>query len=151
MCYSGQFDQAIEIAQETLKLDPNHADVSLVLALAYGGKRLYDKAISIVRRFEDVPRIAATLGYFYGEAGNGEEAQKILDGFLARLKKGYFSSYFIATVYSGLGEKDKAFEWLDRAYEVRDHQFLIKVDIVFHNLHSDPRWIEQMKKRGLAD
>ena len=58
----------------------------------------------------------------------------------------------IAQVYSGLGEKDQVFEWMGNAYEVQDPaQWLIKVDPSFADLHSDPRWTEQMKKRGLAD
>ena len=87
-----------------------------------------------------------------GKAGKKEETHKILNDFLDRSEKGYFSPYMIATVYSGLGEKDKVFEWLDKAYEVQDPwQALMKVDIVFDSLHSDPRWTEALKKRGLAD
>ena len=98
------------------------------------------------------PIYASHLGYYYGKAGNTEEAQKILDDFLDQSKKGYFSPYFIAFVYNGLGDKDKVFEWLDRAYEARDRmQSWIKIQPSFKNLHSDPRWTEQMKKRGLAD
>ena len=96
--------------------------------------------------------MAAYLGYLYGKAGYIKEAKKILDDFLARSKREYFSPYMIATVYSGMGEKDKVFEWLDNAFETRDvTQWLIKADILFADLHSDPRWTEQLKKRGLAD
>jgi hypothetical protein len=88
----------------------------------------------------------------HGKAGNIEEAQKILDDFLTRSKIEYFSPVMTATVYSGMGEKNKVFEWLDKAYEVRDAtQLLIKVHLPFVDLHSDPRWTEQLKKRGLAD
>ena len=81
-----------------------------------------------------------------------EEAQNILDDLLDQSKKTYFSPYLIARVYSGLGENEKVFEWLDSAYEVRDPcQYALKVDIEFHSLHSDPRWTEVLKKRGLAD
>ena len=98
-----------------------------------------------------MPFVSAYLGYYYGKAGNKEEAQKILDDLLDRSKRGYFSPYFIAVVYNGLGDKDKVFEWLDRAYVVRDlNQAWIKENLAFKNLHSDPRWTEQMKKRGLA-
>ena len=113
---------------------------------------MFDKAISIIQEFRNIPMYAASLGYYYGKAGNMEEAQKILDDFWDRSKRGYFSPYFMAEVYNGLGDKDKVFECLDRAYEVRDLiQFWIKVSPLFKNLHSDPRWTEQMKKRGLAD
>ena len=151
LCFSGEFDKAIEISKEFLELDPDNAFVSSTLALAYGGKGIYEKGISILQRFKDIPLFASYLGYLYGMAGKVEEAQKILNDFLEQSKKGYFSPYFIAKVYSGLDEKDKVFEWLDRAYEVRAPQFFIKVDIELQHLHSDPRWTEQLKKRGLAD
>jgi hypothetical protein len=58
----------------------------------------------------------------------------------------------IAIVYSGLGDKDKVFEWLDKAFEERDPMnHFIKVEHEFDNLHSDPRWIKLMGKMGLAD
>ena len=58
----------------------------------------------------------------------------------------------IALVHVGLGDKDKTFEYLDKAYEDRDpSQFYLKVLPSFAELHSDPRWTEQLKKRGLAD
>jgi adenylate cyclase len=148
----GQFDQAMEISLETLELDANNPWGIIGLARAYTGKEMYDKAISIMQGLRIFPFYAGYLGYLYGKAGNSEEAKKILDDFLDRSKQGYFSPYLIATVYSGLGEKDKAFEWLDKAYEVQDPwQWALKVDMVFHSLHSDPRWTEQMKKRGLVD
>ena len=63
-----------------------------------------------------------------------------------------FSPYLIAIVFSGLGEIDKVFEWLDKAYEMKDPwQFMLKADITFHSLRSDTRWTEQLKKRGFAD
>ena len=112
---------------------------------------MYNKAISMIQGLRDVPYWLAYLGYLYGKAGKFEEGKKILNYLLERSKKTYFSPYLIAMVYCGLGEEDMVFEWLDRAYEVRDPcQYSIKVDIEFHSLHSDPKWTEQMKKRGLT-
>jgi hypothetical protein len=91
------------------------------------------------------------LGYLYGKAGDIEKAHKILDALFQRSKREYFSPYMMAIIYAGLGDKDKVFEWLDKAYETRDAaQLWIKIDLPFADLHSDPRWAEQMKKRGLA-
>ena len=88
----------------------------------------------------------------YGIAGQIKEAQKILDGFLERSEKGYFSPNMIARVYAGLGEADRAFEWLDKSVEVRDpDNWAIKVDPHFDDLHSDTRWLKLMKKMNLAD
>ena len=150
--FEGEFDRAIEISQETLEINPNNAWGLGNIAMAWAGKGMYDKAVSICQGLRNIPYYEGYLGYLYGKAGNIEEAQKILEDFLARSKKGYYSPYMIAMVYSGLGDNDKVFEWLDRAFDVRDPiQFSIKLEPSFAELHSDPRWTEQMKKRGLAD
>jgi hypothetical protein len=58
----------------------------------------------------------------------------------------------IAIVYAGLDDKDQVFEYLDKAYEDRDgFSVYLKVYPPFAHLRSDPKWSEQMKKRGLAD
>ena len=152
IAWAERFDQAIEILQETLELDQNNPFALGGLATAYMGKEMYDKAISIMQELRNIPYFEAHLGYTYGKAGKMEKAQEILDPFLKRSKKEYFSPYMIAQVYAGLGEKNKVFEWLDKAYEMRDpFQWTLKPDLFFQSLHSDSRWKEQMKKRGLAN
>lgn len=136
----GQFDQATEVSKKTLELDKNNLWGLAGFMYIYWAKGKYDKAISIAQRFKNIPNVASYLGYLYGKAGNIEEAQKILDDFLDRSKRGYFSPYMIARVYSGLEDTNKVFEWLDRAYEVQDPtQTLIKLEPPFKSLHSDPR------------
>jgi tetratricopeptide (TPR) repeat protein len=152
MAFDGQVDRAIEISQGTRELDPNNAWALYGLAMISAGKGKYDEGISMLQQFRNIPLITAYLGYLYGKTGNIEEAQKILDDFLARSKREYFSPFMIATVYAGMAEKDKVFEWLDNAFEARDvSQIFIRVHLPFADLHSDSRWMEQMKKRGLAD
>jgi hypothetical protein len=58
----------------------------------------------------------------------------------------------IASVYTGLGEKDNVFEWLEKSVEEHDAtNWCIKVEPIFDDLHSDPRWKKLMEKMGLAD
>jgi tetratricopeptide (TPR) repeat protein len=83
-------------------------------------------------------------------AGRRGEAQEILNEVLERSKRGYFSPHFIGLIYTGLGDKDKAFEWLDKAVEERDPMhYTIKVVTLFRSLHSDPRFTLMLKKMGL--
>ena len=84
--------------------------------------------------------------------GKREEAQKILEDVLERYKRGYFSPHFIAVIYAGLGDKDKAFEWLEKAYDERDPRlYPTKVVHRWESLHSDPRWTALLKKMGLEE
>ncbi len=58
----------------------------------------------------------------------------------------------IARVYAFRGEKDRAFEWLNRAYEMRDEDlYFIKDDPLFKNLGADPRFIAFLRKMNLPE
>ena len=147
-----QFDQAIQISKEMLELDPNNYWGIMGLIEVYVENEMYENAVSILEKYVNVPVWAAYLGFCYGRLGNIGGSHKILEDCLLISKNSYFSPYFLAIIYSGLGDPDKVFEWLNRAYEVQDtNQILIKRVNMFANFHSDPRWKEQMKKRGLAD
>jgi hypothetical protein len=82
------------------------------------GYRTIKKVIHLTRREGPFP--LGFLGYAYGVAGRREGSQGILDEVLERSKRGYFSPFFIAIIYAGLGDEDNAFEWLEKTYEERD-------------------------------
>jgi len=82
-------------------------------------------------------RQTARLGQAYAVAGKRDEALKILDELQRRAVPRYVSLFFIALIYAGLGEKDQAFAWLEKAYEEgHSYMILIKVESVFQSLHS---------------
>ena len=77
------------------------------------------------------------LGYGYAIAGRTVEARKVLDQLNEFSKGKYVPAFRRAEIYAGLGEKDKAFEWLEKAY--KEHFIIaIKVDPVYDPLRSDP-------------
>jgi len=152
LSFAQEYDQAIEQSQQLLKLFPNDPTSVWPLALAYTGKGIYNEGIKLLQPYYDIPFNAAYLGYLFGKADKRDEAQKILDYFLIRSEQGYFPPLMIAQVYVGIGDLDQAFEWLDKAYKIRDAtQIFLKEHPAFLDLHSDPRWADQMKKRGLED
>ena len=65
-------------------------------------------------------------------------------------EEGYFSP-FQTIVYAGLGETDKALEWLEKSIEERDTNWTIKIEPLFDDLYSDPRRTKLMEKMNLAD
>jgi tetratricopeptide (TPR) repeat protein len=76
------------------------------------------------------------------------------DAAFARLTEGFAdtAAYQLAEAYAYRGDKDKAFEWLERAYRQRDGGVIsTKTDPFLVNLHSDPRWEAFLRKLGLAD
>ena len=119
----------------------------------------------LVRRiglqFEDSPaayaqykkmgmRNSPWLGYLHAVAGKRSEALRIAANLKEMSKKEYVDPYAIAIVYAGLGDKDQAFAFLDRAYE--EHSpFMnhLPVENFFDNLRSDPRFNALMRRMGL--
>jgi len=152
--FARQYDQAIGHYQKALELDPNYSWAYLWIGQAYLGKRMYNEAIAninkAIRLSEGNVRMKATLGYAYAVAGRRGDGQLIIDELQMQSKQKYVSAYFIAVIYSGFGDKDQAFTWLEKAYQER-HPYLtlLKVEPVFDNLRSDSRYAELLRKVGL--
>jgi serine/threonine protein kinase/Tfp pilus assembly protein PilF len=152
--FAHQYDEAIGYYRKALDLDPAYSWSYLWIGQAQLGKGMYNEAISDINKAislsEGNVRMKATLGYAYAAAGNRAEAQKIIRELKEQSKQKYVSPYFVAGIYSGLGDKDQAFAWLEQAYQER-HPYLtlLKVEPVFDNLRSDPRFAELLRKVGL--
>jgi len=83
-------------------------------------------------------------------SGNIEKAHEILGELNKLVNRVYVSKYHLAPVQAGLGDKDKAFELLEAAYEERDVDLIyLKVDPKLAALRSDPRYELMLKKIGL--
>jgi len=157
LVFDRQLDKAIKQLRKTLELYPNHPITLMFLGNAYvdngnyeDGIALLEKAVSLTRR--KAPIALGNLGYAYGVAGKREKAQEILDEVLERSKQGPFAPDPMAGIYTGLGDKDKAFEWLEKSYEER-HPTLhgLKTIPRFRSLHSDSRFTALLKKMGLEE
>lgn len=92
----------------------------------------------------------AALAHAFGVIGRRAEAEKILRDLERKSKSVYVSPYMIATIYAGLGEKDRAFEFLEKAYQERalDIASHLKADLRFDNLRSDPRFQALVRRVG---
>jgi serine/threonine protein kinase/tetratricopeptide (TPR) repeat protein len=150
-----QYDQAIEQYRRTLELDPNFITVHGGLGAAYLHKSLYKEGIAEVEKELAIsPHSAyplAGLGYAYAVTGRRAEAQKLLDQLNQLSKQEYVPAVFRAQIYAGLGEKDQAFEWLEKSYDDRSIASLaeIKVDPQFDPLRSDPRFQDLLRRMNL--
>ena len=145
--YSQQYDQAIEVFQNVLAMEPNFPPASTFLSMAYIKKGMYDKAIRQeirASRFLGIwdERTIGAIENTYARSGFEAAVQKILD-----VTKNPSSR---AWLYAFLEKKDEAFECLEQAYEQRDSSLLyLKTEPVFESLRSDPRFKALLKKVGL--
>lgn len=150
---SGRNDEAIAQCRKILTLDPNSFPARRYLGLAYEQKGIYPQAIDEFQKgvkLSGSPLMLALLGHAYAASGKTAEARKVLTDLHDLETRRYVSPYTVAAIYAGLGEKDQAFKWLERAYEERDVWLMnLKVDPVFAKLRSDRRFQDLLTRAGL--
>ncbi|PYU77620.1 MAG: hypothetical protein DMG50_30260 [Acidobacteria bacterium] len=152
--YGTQYDLMIESNRKKLELDANFAGAYLGLGRAYALKGMYQDAIAAFQKGLDVsggaPNYLSFLGYTYGVWGKRNEARKILRQLNQLSKRKYVSPYEIGLVYIGLGEKDMAFDWLQKAVADRSIPLVrLKAWEEMASLRSDPRYAELLSRIGL--
>jgi len=146
---SGQYDLFIERQRQILELDPSFPQPYIFLGRVYTFKGMYEEAIAYIQKAVDLseggPGPLSALGYTYGVFGKRKEALKILH----QLTLSNAGPDDVALVYVGLGEKDRAFDVLQKA--VADHSiwppFLRSAEL--KSIRSDPRWAELLRRMGL--
>ncbi len=146
LCLAGQYKQAVENSKKAIEIDPNFLHAHFRLGNAYEQQGQYELAIAEYQKA--VPNSAsgdtyyqASLGHAYAMAGKIAEARKVLVHLQNLSAKRYVAPYAIGLIYAGLGDKDQAFEWLNKA--CADHSTsmaYLKVDHALRSLRSDPRF-----------
>ena len=152
--YARQYDQAIEQCRRTIEMDANYPPAHDFLGGAYQQKGMYEEAFTEFQKAislsGDGVRVRGELGHAYAVAGKEEEALKIMDELKGLSKETYVSPYDVAVIYVGLDQNDKAFDWLQKAYEERSGWLkYLKVDPRFDPLRSDRRFPDLVRRVGL--
>ncbi|HXU40043.1 MAG TPA: tetratricopeptide repeat protein [Blastocatellia bacterium] len=150
--FAGRYDEAIEHCKKLLDVDPNFFPARRYLGLVYEQKGMYKEAITEFQqaaKLSGSPLMMSLLAHAYAASGNRAEAERLLVE-LGRQKQRYVSPYTVATIYAGLGQKDQAFKWLDKAFEERDIWLMnLRVDPLFKPLRSDGRFTILLQRIGL--
>jgi eukaryotic-like serine/threonine-protein kinase len=151
-----QYDQAIEQLQKTLELDRSLFMARAYLGYAYLQKSMNKEAMAELEKHmvisEGHPWAQVELGYAYAALGRTPEARRMVDKLNQFSKQKFVAADGMAKVYVGLGEKDKAFEWLEEGYERRSIGLGgvdLKVDPVWDPLRSDPRFQDILRRMNL--
>jgi DNA-binding winged helix-turn-helix (wHTH) protein/TolB-like protein/Tfp pilus assembly protein PilF len=149
--YARQYDLAIKQLQATLDLDDSFARAHRNLGWALEQKGMYEEAI---REFQKAITLSgganetvSSLGHAYAASGERAKAREIINKLKQQSKRRYISPFDIAIIYVGLGEKARAFEWLERAYDDRSlWMVFLNVDPRLENLRSDPRFTGLLRR-----
>ena len=147
---AGKNDEAIEQCKKILELDPSSFPARRYLGLAYEAKGKYAEAINEFQtgvKISGSPLMLALLGHAYAASGRKAEAQQVLADLQQLQNQRYVSPYTVAAIYTGLGDQDQAFNWLEKAVEERDIWLMnLKVDPVFAKLRSNRRFTDLLAR-----
>ncbi len=149
--FSRQYDRALNVAQTVHGLKINLPDWYFLLGDVYAAKGLYAQSIEAFQKSGSGPYSLGHLAGVEARAGRTAEAKAILAQLLSSVDKDGIGNYEIALIYTGLGDRNNAFRWLDRAYQVHDVGLVyLKVDPSLDPLRADPRFADLMQRVGLA-
>ncbi len=151
-----RFDEAIAVCRQLENEDPTNALAHDCLGYAYWGKRMYAEAVNEWKAYgqasgnpEDI-EFTAALDRGFHSAGWNRALTDVIAVVEAQHRSSYYSPLMIARYYSDLGDKEKAFAWLNIAY--REHDWLLmglNTQFQLDPLRSDPRFAELVSRVGL--
>ena len=154
--YARQYDQALEQIEKAIEMDENFAQAYPWRGLILEQQGKYAEAIAAFQKainlFPGGSSVAkAELAHAYAVSGDREAAQKIIAELQELAKTKYVSSFQIAAIYAGLGEKDEVFAWLEKAFAERSDGLVnLNAEQRFDNLRSDPRFTDLARRVGLV-
>jgi eukaryotic-like serine/threonine-protein kinase len=151
----GQSDQAIEQLRKVLDIDPKFALARRILEEVYTHMGKHKEAVEEREKILSLsgsPELAASIEEDFTKSGYRGVLQSWLNGLTEISKHGYVSSYSIAQAYIRMGEKEKAFSWLEKAYEERDSGLVtLAIEPMFASVRSDPRFLDLLRRMRLAN
>jgi serine/threonine protein kinase/Tfp pilus assembly protein PilF len=153
--YMGRkYDEAMEQFRRTVELDPNYPVTYWILGLALRKMGSYEHAIAEgekgVRLSGGSPLMNSALAQTLASAGERKKALQILDELTELARQKYVAPYFFAGIYAGLGEEDRAMEYLEKAYEEHSHWLMyLHMDPGMDSLRANPGFQDLLRRVGL--
>ena len=153
--FAHQYDATIDQCRKALELEPNSGGALMFLGRAHAQKHLYPQALAELERartlMQGSAEVLSLIGYTYAVSGHLAEARQILDELHGWTRQKYVSPYHMAMIHAGLGERDAAFQWLEKAYDDREGRLtILRFAPEFAGLRSDARFTRLMHRMKLA-
>ncbi|MDA4123696.1 MAG: tetratricopeptide repeat protein [Thaumarchaeota archaeon] len=154
--YLGEYDKAIEQFRKLIDLDPEFALSYRSLAQSYALKSEFDEALAAAEKYGELSKkpLETTLdkALIYAWKQDGTESHRLLAEAEANYGKEFLSPFWFGAVYCVLGEDDRCFEWLNRAYNEHDPSImLLNIEPYLERVRGDPRFLALLKKVGLSE
>ena len=151
--YAGRHEEGALKLRKTIGLDPTWALGHLWLGQNYELRSLFSEAIPHYEKaleLADSPFGLGFIGHAYAKSGRVDEAHAVLERLQELAKTRYVAPTEKAFVYAGLGDLDKSFEWLEKAYDERWSMLLFtRTFLIGRDIAQDPRLADLMRRIGL--
>ena len=149
-----RYDDALEQLLRTVELDPNYPVTYWILGLLYRVTGRYELAITAGEKGVSLsggsPLMRAALAHTYGKAGRAKEALKMLDDLAELARHKYVAPHFFAGIHIGLGENDRAIDYLEKSWEEHCHWLIyLHLDPSMDDLRNTPRFQGLVTRIGL--
>jgi TolB-like protein/Tfp pilus assembly protein PilF len=154
--FGREYQRAVEECDKAKELDPNYFMLHFIAGRAYMRLNEYAKAIGHLKQARtdtgEMPLMDAALGLAYAVSGKMEETMKLAEAFQATAKKRYIPPTYLGMLFAGLGDRDKAMSWLEKAFEERaDGLTWLNVEPMLDEVRSDPRFQNLIRRIGLTN
>ena len=151
LLHAERTDEALARLQKTIELAPAFWMPHQFASSVYIERGMYAEAITEARKATEFSPFQTNSivneSYTLSKLGRHDEAQAMLDKLLKLSGERFVPPCHIAQAYNGLGQTEKALDWLERAFEQHDPKMVfLKVDPKWNNLRSEPRFIDLMKR-----
>jgi len=151
--HARQYDRALEQIRKSLDMDPTFARGHWAISEPLEQQQKYQEAtteLEKARQIDETPIMLALLGHLYAVTGKTSDARRIVTQLNALSKQAYVDPYFLAEIHTALGDRDQAFQELEKAYEQRSSWLVwLKVEPKFDSIHDDARYTSLLKRIGL--
>jgi hypothetical protein len=153
--FAREFEKAAAECEKALHMDPRYFLVHYILGRTY--MRLGDPAKAIAQLKSartlagEMPLADAVLGLAYAVSGQTEQAKKMAESFKAAARQRYIPPTYFGMIHAGLGDRDQAFAWLEKAFTERaDGLTWLNVEPMLDQLRDDPRFHDLVRRIGLV-
>ena len=152
--YARRYDETRRHMLRAIEMNPTADETYRVLGLALAMHGDFAESERVLREASEFPGAGtyttSTLGYSLARAGKRAEARAVYDALETRARSGYVSPVAFATILIGLGENERALDWLERAYEERRGWLAyLSVNPVLDTLRGNPRFEAMVRTMGL--
>ena len=151
--FAGDYDGALDRLNKTIDLEPNFWLSHLFISRVFSEKGMHAEAIAAATKAKELSgatEAIALTGYGFAKSGETEKARSLLDELSKLSTTRYVPPYNLALVYNGLGEREKALDYLERGYLEKDLRMVfLKVEPKWNAFRSNSRFISLLKRMRL--